>query len=278
MLVSKAFTDCTQEALLYGGADKTRKNYVTALNSFIECVGDKDIDSITMQDCITWTQHMTDKGKSSATIHTNICRLRQVLRYAEERGITVMNYHKIKTPKVIVKPIRPLHPRDIAWIIGLTNNLRDQLLLSFLFSTCCRITEALSINRKDIDGDKVVVVGKGFKFRPVYIDDRTLELLERYLAVRTDDGPALFVTADGRRLSYAMASVVVTETAKKAGMGQRVTAHLYRHSGATSLMENGMHMRAIQKYLGHEHITTTERYTHVSDKFMRDQFKVHHKV
>lgn len=279
MLISEAFKNYIQEELLLqNGAAKTAKNYLCALQSLIKAVGDIEVETLSRPEINQWVGYMQDAGNKPATQHSNLGRLRKVLRYLMSYGIETYDPNTIKSPKVHLKKPTVLQPEEVSALIDTSQNVRDRLLMSLLFSTGCRIAEALSINRGDIQGDHITVIGKNHKYRPVMLDERTKAYIDQYLATRDDDLAPLFITAQDTRMTVSRAQQIVQAASIAAGLEKKVTPHVFRHSFATGMMEMGGHIRVIQELLGHEHVTTTERYTHVSSKFLADSHRQYHRV
>jgi site-specific recombinase XerD len=162
--------------------------------------------------------------------------------------------------------------------------LRDKAILELLFSTGLRVSELCSLPRDlDIRNDSISVRGKGDKVRVVFISSRAKDFLDKYLKARKDMDDALFVqlgknakNAKDLRLTTRSVERIVKFYAIKAGISRKVTPHVIRHSFATDLLQNGADLRSVQALLGHANIATTQIYTHVSDKHLRDVHQKFH--
>lgn len=166
--------------------------------------------------------------------------------------------------------------------------LRDKAILELLFSTGLRVSELCSLTRDiDLSTDELSVMGKGRKVRVVFISDAAKKALKDYLAKRQDMDDALFVQLSpnsksqqklGKELALTRRSVerIVKHYATKAGISKKVTPHTMRHLFATDLLSNGADLRSVQAMLGHANIGTTQIYTHVTDKHLRDIHKKFH--
>lgn len=172
---------------------------------------------------------------------------------------------------------------------------RNRAMLELLFSTGMRISELINLNREDLKLDtsgkiikdpKIYVMGKGKKERFVYITDRAKEYLERYLQIRRDDYPALFIPYRGLRsgtkdpyvvrISTNYLQAKIKQYRLKLGINLPTSAHSLRHGFATYLAEKGANPAAIQKLLGHESLQTTSKYVHSSDKFAEKSHQKYH--
>jgi site-specific recombinase XerD len=161
-------------------------------------------------------------------------------------------------------------------------SLRDRALLELFFSTGLRLSELCSLNRDlDLTKDEFSIRGKGDKVRVVFLSDRARETLRAYLKVRKDFAEPLFInvspnTTGDMRLTPRSIERIVKHYAVVAGISKRITPHVLRHSFATDLLSNGADIRSVQIMLGHANIATTQVYTHVTDKQLRDVHKKFH--
>jgi site-specific recombinase XerD len=160
--------------------------------------------------------------------------------------------------------------------------LRDRAMLELLFSTGLRVSELCSLNSDiDLTRDEFSVRGKGDKVRVVFLSPSAKKAVGEYLKKRTDMGEALFVSygrggRESDRLTPRSVERLVKHHAVKAGITRKVTPHVIRHSFATDLLENGADLRSVQALLGHANIATTQVYTHVTDKHLREIHKAFH--
>lgn len=172
---------------------------------------------------------------------------------------------------------------------------RNRAIMELLFSTGMRISELINLNREDlklnkdaseVQDSKIYVLGKGKKQRFVYLTDRCINYLDRYLKIRTDKYPALFIPYRGLRIGTQDPYIVrlsvnylqskIKQYRKLCGIVVPTSAHSLRHGFATYLAENGASPVAIQRLLGHESLQTTSKYVHSSDKFAEDTHKKFH--
>jgi len=135
-------------------------------------------------------------------------------------------------------------------------------LVETLSATGMRISEALSLDRDSINRERkeAVIIGKGNRQRTVFFTDRALEWITRYLDLRGDSNPALFVTLKGTRLSIDAVEPMFRRHTQWAGLEKRVTPHMIRHTTATTLLRNGCPIGFIKEILGHANLETTCRY------------------
>ncbi len=163
--------------------------------------------------------------------------------------------------------------------------LRDRAILELFFSTGLRVSELCNLNQDlDLSRDEFSVRGKGEKVRVVFLSSSAKSAVAAYLKKRGDMSDALFVsygkgqpkTKDLPRLTPRSVERLVKQYAVKAGITRKVTPHVIRHSFATDLLENGADLRSVQALLGHANIATTQVYTHVTDKHLREVHKAFH--
>ncbi|MBI2022925.1 tyrosine-type recombinase/integrase [Candidatus Daviesbacteria bacterium] len=161
---------------------------------------------------------------------------------------------------------------------------RNRAMLEMLFSTGMRISELLSLNRKDIDSSgRIFVTGKGKKQRFVYLTERAKFHLDEYFKLRTDTSPALFVPQKGKRKNSANVRIStnylqerIKRYREKLGIIIPTTAHSLRHAFATYMAEEGASVVGIQMLLGHESLDTTTRYVNAQDKFAEETHRKFH--
>ena len=162
--------------------------------------------------------------------------------------------------------------------------LRNRAILEVLFATGMRISELCGLNRNQIDDSgKIFIMGKGKKQRFVYLTDRAVEHLDRYLATRKDSIPALFIPYSGRNVTSAKRRIStnylqekIKKYREKLKINVPTSAHSLRHGFATYLAEEGASPAAIQILLGHESLDTTTRYVHASDRFAQETHRKFH--
>lgn len=154
---------------------------------------------------------------------------------------------------------------------------RDKAILELLYATGIRVSEALDLKIKDVSDQFVRVKGKGRKERVVPIGKRALEAIDHYLINhRKDQNEHLFLGKGGKKINRVTIWLRVKFYAKVAKIPKNISPHTLRHSFATHLLENGADIRLIQDMLGHEDISTTDRYTHISQNHLKKAFKSFH--
>lgn len=154
------------------------------------------------------------------------------------------------------------------------NRERDFCILTLFLNCGLRISELIDLNISSIQGDALRVLGKGNKMRMVYLNQACKDALQDWLAVRHrisgKDEDALFLSAQDKRISRSMVHTMVKKTLSMAGLDStQYSAHKLRHTAATLMLQNGVDVKAVQEVLGHEHLNTTEIYTHIDNESLR---------
>lgn len=279
MTISEAFTRYDREALLYQGKkDKTRVNYQTALATFLRANPDIPVQLINDQHIALWQQDMAYRGLALSYTASNLGRFRNVIKFCQKKGLSVMNPDLIDLPKVGRKEVKFVYADNIKNMINAVDSPRDKALIILMFSSGARISELLSLNRGSIVDGEARIIGKGDKPGIIHFDPVALRYLHGYLETRRDKLPPLFLSGQSRRLGYRRANQIVQTAAQLAGIEFNVTTHVMRHSFATDLLFNGAHIMEIKEHLRHKDISTTMRYLHVTDEHKKESYKKYHTV
>jgi site-specific recombinase XerD len=287
-----------------GLADNTQRNYRQYLRAFFYWLKKQGFEGLAPEELTTehiWDyrlylarKHRSPAGnyliKSSQNIY--LVALRAFLEFLAERDIDTVASSKIKLAKH--KPHETtsfLDPREIEAMVTLPDvskpeGLRDRAIMETLFSSGMRIAELVSLDvaqlsplqrgAKDTDRTyEVPIIGKGKRPRTIFISPRAAHWIRQYLAERNDDDKAAFINTrwkskQSKRLSPRYIQYMISKYARAAGLAKKVTPHILRHSYATDLLSRGADLRAVQELLGHKNIATTQMYTHVTNKRLRE--------
>jgi site-specific recombinase XerD len=224
----------------------------------------------------------------------HIVALRAFLRYLlVQRDISTLSPDKVELPKQGSRSVSFLNTGQIERLLNspkISNNagLRDRTILETLFSTGLRVSELVSLNRDQVDLERKEfgVRGKGNKLRVVFLSDTAAQWIERYLRSRRDNFKPLFIRYSGKvdawnsgekmRLTARSIQNIVSKYGKRAGLPIEATPHTLRHSFATDLLIGGADIRSVQEMLGHESIRTTQVYTHVTNRHLKEVHKAFH--
>ena len=221
----------------------------------------------------------TDYGISAASRARKISTIRSFYGYLtnkvhliEQNPVKEMDTPKLRKnlPKYLTLD-ESLHLLDA---VDGANRERDYAILTLFLNCGLRISELCGINLPDIQGEALRVLGKGDKVRVVYLYNACMDALNAYLAVRRPitgrDRDALFLSAQNKRISKSMVHALVKRHISAAGLdASQYSSHKLRHTAATLMLQNGVDVRAVQEVLGHEHLNTTEIYTHIDNEALR---------
>ena len=310
--MSKPLPKHLTEFLEYSEIEKglsptTTKNYARFLKRFFEWLELNNLSGISPSELTEkhiwqyrlWLSRLPNAvRKINRNLHTStqsryLIALRAFLAYFHEKNIPSLPTEKVKLPKERAdRQVKFLSLDQIGKLfnsidISKNSGLRDRAVIETLFSTGMRVAELVSLNKKQMDGAKngndyeISVVGKGSHIRTIYFSPRALLWVKKYMATRKDDDKALFVRFRGPktedlRLTTRAIEEIVQKHAKLAGLPVMATPHTLRHSFATDLLNEGVDLRIVQEFLGHKNIATTQVYTHVTNKRLKDIHKKYH--
>ena len=243
-------------------------------------------DKATPDRLAAYVASMRARGLAATTIGRRIAALRSFYRHQMLIGARADNpAAELDLPRRARTLPRTLSPGEAERLIEAASGtapraLRDRALVELMYGAGLRVSEAVGLDRSgvDLEGRLVRCLGKGSKERVVPIGREAADALRRYLArgrpfLDRRHRPELFLNAQGGALTRAGAFLILRKLAAAAGLEpDRVHPHLLRHSFATHLLEGGADLRSVQEMLGHADLSTTERYTHVSDRRRRELF------
>lgn len=278
----------------------TIRNYHHYLVRFMNFAGDispKDIDQEMIRKYRVYLARFVDDktGLSLKRVTQNyfLIALRAFLKYLAKIDVESMSSEKIELGKADPRPIKVLDEEQLVRLLNSPNiveddGLRDKAILETLFSTGLRVSELSKLNREQINLDRKEfgIIGKGNKERVVFLSDDSAHWIDRYLAIRNDTYKPLFIRYSGMvdpsnggekmRLTPRSIERVLDKYVKKARLPIKATPHTLRHSFATDLLINGADIRSVQEMLGHSNISTTQIYTHITNKQLGEVHKAFH--
>jgi len=276
---------------------KTVENYDRYLRRFLKLTGAAkpgDITDDLVRNFRMQLNRIADANGRTLKKQTqfyHLIALRSFLKYLARRDIKSLAPEKVELGKMPARQIEFMESDELARLLAAPKGdaiekRRDRAMLELLFSTGLRVSELVSLNRESIDfkKDEFSVRGKGDKIRVVFLSDAAKKALKEYLEKRADVDGALFArirkakSAENSDLRLTARSVerLVKRYAAAAGITKKVTPHGLRHAFATDLLQGGADLRSVQMLLGHAQITTTQIYTHFTDKGLRDIHKRFH--
>lgn len=275
----------------------TIRDYRHYLEVFGEWMGTnqqhKSIEELSVQDVRRFRVFLASKvdehGMTLKRVTQNyyVIAIRSFLKFLIKQDIKTLEPTKIDLPKVESRSLKFLEREQIDRLVTSVDTskeegMRDRAMLELLFSTGLRVSELckLNIQQVNLERREFGVIGKGGRARVVFISDRAAEWVERYLANRQDDFKPLFIRYSGKkieenggekmRLTPRSVERMVKKYVKVAKIPVDATVHTLRHSFATDLLTNGADLRSVQEMLGHKNIATTQIYTHITNKQLRD--------
>lgn len=303
----KSIQELRREFLEYieierGRSLKTVENYDRYLRALLDFSKIKTAAQITDDVVRQFRLAMNRRGLKKNTQNYHLIALRTFLKFLARRGISSLAPERIDLAKTSERDLDLISPDELRRLLNAPmlgslevnppaspaggpkevsprdvaekkeKKLRDKAILELLFSTGLRVSELCSLTDDSIDlkRDEFSVRGKGGKVRVVFLSEDAKIALKKYLDI---EGPSKGTLFDVTPRSVER---LVKRCAIKAGITKKVTPHVIRHSFATDLLSNGADIRAVQQMLGHANITTTQIYTHVTDKHLRDVHKKFH--
>ena len=264
---------------------KTRVNYERYLKRFLGFAKISKPEQISQDLVRQYRLWLNRQSIKKNTQNYHLIALRNLLKYSAKRDIKILPADKIELGKQSERQVIFLENSELERLLGAPDRLRDKAILELLFSTGLRVSELCALNRDSINfkSGEFAVRGKGDKIRLVFISETAKTALKNYLEKRQDVDEALFVRdtknpakSDNLRLTSRSVERLVKHYSAKAGLSKKVTPHSLRHSFATDLLMNGADIRSVQALLGHSNITTTQIYTHITDKQLREVHQAFH--
>lgn len=272
----------------------TRQAYERDLRLFCKTLGFKNSDALVNVSREQITGYMTqlkEKGLAAATIARKLAAIKAFYRFMTAEGYMDANPAEvveagtkgIKLPRVLSEDevVRLLNQPDITTAEG----FRDRTMLEVLYATGMRVSELinLTLERVDLNMKYIIAFGKGSKERIVPLGSVAAEFLQQYLEkVRPKLTHAgrntniVFLAFGGHELTRQRFWQIIRAYGRKANINKALTPHILRHSFATHLLDNGADLRSVQELLGHSDISTTQIYTHLTNKRLRDIYAKAH--
>lgn len=277
-----------------GLSANTRQAYERDLRLFCKTLGFKNSDALVNVSREQITGYMTqlkEKGLAAATIARKLAAIKAFYRFMTAEGYMDANPAEvveagtkgIKLPRVLSEDevVRLLGQPDITTAEG----FRDRTMLEVLYATGMRVSELinLTLERVDLNMKYIIAFGKGSKERIVPLGSVAAEFLQQYLEkVRPKLTHAdrntniVFLAFGGHELTRQRFWQIIRGYGRKANINKALTPHILRHSFATHLLDNGADLRSVQELLGHSDISTTQIYTHLTNKRLRDIYAKAH--
>lgn len=277
-------------------------HYLVRFLDFVKVESPADISESAMREYrVFLNRHPARAVKKGQAVETldkktqnyHLIALRAFLKYIRKRGVQGYDPERIELAKTQQRELDLISEKELQNLMAAPDTstiagLRDRAILELFFSTGLRVSELCSLDRDtDLKTGEISIRGKGGKIRVVFVSGAAAIAVKKYLENRVDVDEAMFIDHSPRahsrmvkeesvRLTPRSVERVVEKYATLAGIAKKCTPHVIRHSFATDLLYNGADLRTVQMMLGHASIATTQIYTNVTNKFLRDQFEKFH--
>lgn len=281
----KAYLDYLE--LERGRSPATRSAYERYIRALVAHAKIKVLSGLTLAAVNDFRLRLARRGIKRPTQNYYLIALRNFLKYLKRHDYDALAPEKIELPKLPARQIEIIEYRDLERLLASPKGndlrtLRDRAILETLFSTGMRLAELCGLKRSiDLERGEITVRGKGEKLRVVFLSEAARKALKEYLERRPDTEEYLFtsLTKKGKVLGKITPRAVerlIDRYARKAGVAKRVTPHTLRHSFATDLLINGADLRSVQELLGHANVATTQIYTHLTNRELREVHQAFH--
>ena len=291
MKITRAVKDFLRHCKVGRGyAVNTLKNYRQYLGVFEAWAAENKVDlveKVRIEDIEDFQEylHDSDGNRHQTTINYYLIAVRSLFKYLLSRDIEVLAPERVVLAKTPSRQVHFLEKEEINKLRQTPEgksliNLRDKAILEVLFSTGLRVSELINLKKSKVNlkTGEFSVRGKGGKVRPVFLIDEAKKALNAYLKKRLDSNSFVFIRhrknpendQGAKPLTARSVQRLLKHYGALAGIVKPLTPHKLRHSFATELLRNGADLRSVQELLGHSSITTTQVYTHVTNKNLKE--------
>jgi len=266
----------------------TLNGYLSDLDLFLEYLNENNIKKykdITYDDIRLFISYLYNQRYTNKTISRYISSIRSFFKYLKNNNIINTNpMLLISNPKLSKKLPKYLNSNDLEKLLNAYDNnnyigIRNSLILEMLYSTGIRVSEIINIKLDDISITErsIKITGKGSKERIVYFGSRCTQLIKLYLdktynKININNLEQLFLSKTGKKISDREVRKIVSDAAIISGVEMNVSPHVLRHTFATHMLSDGADLRSVQELLGHENLSTTQIYTHLTSEKIRNTY------
>lgn len=284
--------DAKEEFLRYLRAERglsanTLEAYGRDVGSFLSHVGSKALDQLNRDDVISFLAMLQAKKYATSSVARALIALKVFFRFLKRDGLHPQDIGQLlDTPKLWQMLPDVLSSAEIELLlcqpdVSTNQGIRDKAILELLYATGIRVSELCNLAIYDVDDDQIRVFGKGSKERIVPVSARAVVAIDTYLSKVRDNYDSetlktLFLSLKGKPIDRVSVWKLIKAYAKQANITKNIFPHMMRHSFASHLLDGGADLRIIQEMLGHAHISSTDRYTHVSLSKVHERFKNMH--
>lgn len=268
----------------------TVKNYRIDLREFAQALQKKMPDEITYLEIRSFLAVLKEKDYSKSTVSRKLACIRSFFKYLVRENVLKTNPAAgIATPKRDKRLPQFLDPQEVTTLLGAPakdtwEGKRDRAILELFYSSGLRVSELVGLNHDDVDffSELVRVRGKGKKERIVPVGSVALKAIQAYGEHRSPKEKdaaqkrALYLNRSGGRLTDRSVRRMILKYARRIALKKEVSPHMLRHSFATHMLDRGADLRSVQELLGHENLSTTQIYTHVTTKRLKEAYDQAH--
>lgn len=263
----------------HGKATNTTKaTYICILEDFIKSIKADTVSDLDILMIDNFIDTLSLKNYKPKTIKNKIVVIRSFIKFLYSKNLIDIRPEAIEIPRTVEVEANFLDEEEQCILIKSARNLRDKALIMTILSSGLRASEILNLKEDDLYRRSLIVSrGKGGKPRVTFIDPLTEKSIREYHHKREVDSVFVFTNSFGKPLSRQYLSRMISETALRAGIKKRVSAHTLRHSFATNMLRKGARIEDVQPLMGHSNISTTRLYMHFTNEYLRERYDMFNK-
>lgn len=263
----------------HGKATNTTKaTYICILEDFIKSIKADTVSDLDILVIDNFIDTLSLKNYKPKTIKNKIVVIRSFIKFLYSKNLIDIRPEAIEIPRTVEVEANFLDEEEQFALIKSARNLRDKALIMTILSSGLRASEILNLKEDDLYRRSLIVSrGKGGKPRVTFIDPLTEKSIREYHHKREVDSIFVFTNSFGKPLSRQYLSRMISETALRAGIKKRVSAHTLRHSFATNMLRKGARIEDVQPLMGHSSISTTRLYMHFTNEYLRERYDMFNK-
>lgn len=263
----------------HGKATNTTKaTYICILEDFIKSIKADTVSDLDILVIDNFIDTLSLKSYKPKTIKNKIVVIRSFIKFLYSKNLIDIRPEAIEIPRTVEVEANFLDEEEQCALIKSARNLRDKALIMTILSSGLRASEILNLKEDDLYRRSLIVSrGKGGKPRVTFIDPLTEKSIREYHHKREVDSIFVFTNSFGKPLSRQYLSRMISETALRAGIKKRVSAHTLRHSFATNMLRKGARIEDVQPLMGHSNISTTRLYMHFTNEYLRERYDMFNK-
>lgn len=256
----------------------TKITYVSILEDFIKSIDVCIVEDLNILVIDNFIDTLSSRGYKPKTIKNKIVVIRSFIKFLYSKNLIDIRPEAIEIPRTVEVEANFLDEEEQLALIKSARNLRDKALIMTILSSGLRASEILNLKEDDLYRRSLIVSrGKGGKPRVTFIDPITEKSIKEYHHKREVDSVFVFTNSFGKPLSRQYLSRMISETALRAGIKKRVSAHTLRHSFATNMLRKGARIEDVQPLMGHSNISTTRLYMHFTNEYLRERYDMFNK-